>query len=115
MPDLTKRLLTKHDQLIAKQRQLIQAVNTAKTENDHSEADNHLSAWREGVFDAIRDEHNWLRNALVQDSDSHHSGVDEERPMCLGVFLDWKSEDQRKKDFQDWEVMDSLRAKGANY
>lgn len=66
-----------------KLRALIANVNNAKTEYEHRRNDALLRGYRE----ALRDEgipYDWM------DADLHHEGADAERPMCLGVFLDWK-------------------------
>ena len=74
-------LIEKHIELIAK-------VNNAKTEREHRNAEIYLRAWRDGVAAHAGVDHfaiamDWLH------CDLHHEGADAERPMCLGVFLDW--------------------------
>lgn len=69
--------------LTMKLRELISNVNNAKTEYDHRAADNFLRGYRQ----ALQENGVWYD---WMDADLHHEGEDAERPMCCGVFLDWK-------------------------
>jgi len=69
--------------LIKRSRELIAACNNAKTEHEHALALATLEGWRLGVADA-GGAFDWT------DADLHHIGSDADRPMCMGVFLDWK-------------------------
>lgn len=74
--------------LLMRHRELIAAVNNAKTEYDHRRADAFLEGWRAGIGDANGT--HWMRVIDWTDADMHHEGTAAERPMCIGVFLDWK-------------------------
>jgi len=67
-----------------KHMQLVDAVNGAKTQLDHDIAERVLRGWREGVKDAgfALD----LIRADWEQFDRGHAN----RPMCCGVFNDWK-------------------------
>lgn len=62
---------------------MIEAVNNSKTEHEHREADLKLEGWRDGVEAAGK------RLDLCA-ADWHYMEQGIERPMCCGVFLDWK-------------------------
>lgn len=66
---------------------LIKAVNSAKTEYEHNQAEDYLRGWRAGVNDARGRGYDWTL------ADLHHEGEDAKRLMCLGVFLDWEEPD----------------------
>ncbi len=70
-----------------RQRELIAAVNNAKTQWEHDRADAFLQGWRAGHTEAFggHARYDWA-DADLQFIDT----PDFERPMCLGVFLDWK-------------------------
>lgn len=78
--------------LEAKHRDLIAAVNNASTDAEWAKADATLHGWRIGVANAsgFDDDAGWMNVMYWQDADLHHEGADAERPMCIGVFLDWK-------------------------
>lgn len=63
---------------------LVDAVNEAKTERAHSDAQMILRGWREGMADAGRPVE--LCHADLEQFDRGFT----ERPMCCGVFLDWE-------------------------
>lgn len=63
--------------------QLVEAVNNASTETEHFAAEIRLRGWREGMEDAGRPV-----SLLAADSFYLDQGID--RPMCCGVFLDWR-------------------------
>ena len=63
--------------------ELVEAVNNAKTELEHALAEHHLNGWRDGVNDCGR-------RVNLMDADLHYMDKGVDRPMCCGVFLDWK-------------------------
>lgn len=66
-----------------KQMELVDAVNNAKTTNEHSVAYWQLMGWREGVRACGR-EPDLISCDLAQFERGH-----KDRPMCCGVFNDW--------------------------
>lgn len=66
--------------------ELIEAVNNAKTQQEHDRAEAVLEGFRLAL-----DEFNgrWSGTAC----DQHYMDQGIERPMCCGVFLDWKPAD----------------------
>jgi len=70
-----------------KHMQLIDAVNNAKTRHDHWTAYCILRGWREGMADCGRSVD--LIAADLTQFERGHEG----RPMCCGVFNDWKPEE----------------------
>jgi hypothetical protein len=75
-----------------KHREMIATVNNSSTEREHDLAWEALRAWRMGVGDANGwfEDGGWMNAMYWQDADLHHEGADSERPMCIGVFLDWR-------------------------
>ncbi len=76
-------------------RELIAAVNNAKTQYDHDYAYTFLQGWRHGHMEAFGGDarYDWI------DADMQHEGTpDWERPMCMGVFLDWQPEANGKQE-----------------
>lgn len=63
--------------------QLVEAVNNATTEKEHRDHEMRLQWWREGVADSDR-----VLSYIAADMHYLNQGI--ERPMCCGVFLDWK-------------------------
>lgn len=63
----------------------IKAVNTAKTVEDHVAKILYLTAWRTGVRDSGS-----VIDLYAADMFYLDQGID--RPMCAGVWLDWKPE-----------------------
>lgn len=61
---------------------LIDAVNDAKTEYDHTRADAFLQGWRAGQEEAGR------RWDFIE-ADQHTEARFGDRPYCCGVLLDW--------------------------
>lgn len=83
--------------LTIRHRELIAAVNTAKTEFEHAAAEAFLRGWRAGIGDAHGGEpgefgeSTWFRILDWTDADLHHDGTPNEgRPMSIGIFLDWQ-------------------------
>ena len=64
--------------------QLVDAVNHAKTEHEHWIAYWKLEGWRDGVRDAGNEV-----DLIAADLEQFDRGF-EARPMCCGVFSDWK-------------------------
>lgn len=77
--------MTLHEKNMAR----IDAVNTAPTELVHMVAQSELRAWRDGVTDGGG--YIDLIAADLEQMDAR--GID--RPMCCGVFLDWKSSNSK--------------------
>lgn len=75
--------------IVDKHIELIAAVNNAKTEEQHRTCEIYLRAWRDGVAAKAGVDH-WMDAMDWMHADLHHEGADAERPMCLGVFLDWQ-------------------------
>lgn len=71
--------------LYEKHMELVQAVNNAKTVEEHSHAEQYLRGWREGVTASD----GYMR---LMDADNFYLEQGIERPMCCGVWLDWKPE-----------------------
>lgn len=71
---------------------LVEAVNSAKTQREHELAE----AKRQGFFAAL-EAGGWSEagiGRLVMDGDTHYINRGVDRPMCGGVWLDWKPEVQ---------------------
>ncbi len=62
---------------------LVIKVNNSKTKEEHLENQNHLNSWMEGVKDS-----NGVVRLVEADLYYLNQGID--RPMCCGVFLDWR-------------------------
>jgi hypothetical protein len=62
---------------------LIDAVNDATTEYEHTRADAFLQGWRDGLKDCGR------RWSFIE-ADEHTEARFPGRPICCGVLLDWK-------------------------
>jgi hypothetical protein len=63
----------------------VQAVNKAKTVEEHASLDLYLSAWVTGVRDA-----GGVISHISADMFYLDQGID--RPMCGGIWLDWTPE-----------------------
>ncbi len=64
--------------------QMVDAVNNSKTQREHREADLMLHGWRKGVTDC-----GYHVDLIGADLAQFERGF-ENRPMCCGVFNDWK-------------------------
>jgi hypothetical protein len=64
---------------------LIDAVNDAKTDYEHTRADAYLQGWRAGQGEA-----GWRWSFI--EADLHTESRFPDRPYCCGVLLDWKPE-----------------------
>lgn len=62
---------------------LVDKVNNSKTELEHRTSEIYLNGWRDGVRSTGR-----RVDLIAQDIRHINNGID--RPMCCGVFLDWK-------------------------
>lgn len=67
-----------------KHMQLIDAVNNATTDDEHWSATRYLDGWRDGIQDTGH------RLSLIDADLTQFRRGFEHRPMCAGVFLDWK-------------------------
>ena len=65
---------------------MIDDVNNAKTEHEHFSAQCWLWGWRKGVRDA-----GYSLDLTLADLEQFSRGF-KDRPMCCGVFNDWKPE-----------------------
>ena len=65
---------------------LVDAVNNAKTEEEHFWKSRYLHGWRQGIEDA-----GFQLDLCEADLEQFDRGF-EHRPMCCGVFLDWQAE-----------------------
>lgn len=68
-----------------KHMEMIDAVNNSTSILDHTMAGQVLYGWRKGVAAAGRSV-----DLIAADLEQEARGID--RPMCCGVFLDWKPE-----------------------
>jgi hypothetical protein len=66
--------------------QLLEAVNNAKTQAEHDRAEAVLEGFRIALAEAY--EHRLGIDLMDCDRYYLDQGID--RPMCCGVFLDWK-------------------------
>lgn len=66
--------------------ELVEAVNAAETEREHSWAECTLRGFREGVC-MVTGIH---PGELIMDADTHYLDQGIDRPMCGGIFCDWK-------------------------
>ena len=68
---------------MSKHTELIDAVNDAKTEYEHTYAEGVLAGWREGL------EYCGRRWDFIE-ADEHSAERFGDRPICCGVLLDWE-------------------------
>jgi len=66
---------------------LIEVNDETKTEEEHVRLSCSFRGWREGIRDACGTSFNGDYYYI----DLEEKGEMEERPMCCGEFLDWKS------------------------
>jgi hypothetical protein len=64
--------------------ELVEQVNNAKDEREHSARQFYLDGWRDGLFSAGV-------NLSLMAADQHYLDQGVDRPMCCGVFLDWQA------------------------
>jgi hypothetical protein len=62
---------------------LIRAVNESKTLEQHTKSEAYLDGWRQGVKSCGI-------TLSMCDSDNYYLSQGIDRPMCCGVWLDWK-------------------------
>jgi len=75
--------MTLHDKHI----ELVEAVNNSSTNRGHDLANAVLHGWMKGVEDC------GFRIDLCA-ADMHYINQGIDRPMCCGVFLDWRASDE---------------------
>jgi hypothetical protein len=68
--------------------QKIEAVNNAKTQEEHDENYLILNSWKDGVRDCAK--HLGLFISVMADADNYYLDQGINRPMCCGVWLDWE-------------------------
>jgi hypothetical protein len=68
-------------------KRLLEVNDESKTDDEHRQINDRFRGWVEGVEDASGNRFNgdWYYIDLFA------SGKMQERPLCCGVFLDWKS------------------------
>lgn len=69
----------------------VEAINSAKTQHEHDYLSARLGGWLDGVDDAgshVR------TGSLCMAADNFYMDQGIDRPMCGGIFLDWKPEEQ---------------------
>ena len=66
--------------------EMVEAVNTAKTEREHREADLRLEGFRKAIECVCP---GCLGMFLIA-ADLHYINQGIDRPMCCGVWMDWK-------------------------
>lgn len=66
--------------------ELVEAVNNAKTQAEHDRAE----AMLEGFRLALDESGSPFYGQLLMDCDRRYMDQGIDRPMCCGVFLDWK-------------------------
>ena len=71
-------------------RRLLEVNDESKTDDEHRQIEARFRGWLEGVEDAagyrFNGDHYYIK--------LFDSGKMQERPLCCGVFLDWKSNAQ---------------------
>ena len=68
-------------------RRLLEVNDESKTDDEHRQIESRFRGWVEGVEDAAGHRFNGDYYYL----ELFDSGKLNERPICCGVFLDWKS------------------------
>ena len=71
-------------------RRLLEVNDESKTDNEHRMIESSFRGWIEGVKDAA----GYRFNGDYYYIELFDSGKMQERPICCGVFLDWKSNKQ---------------------
>lgn len=66
--------------------ELVKAVNDAKTEHEHQLAEAKLEGFRAACECYVGER---IGN-LLMDCDRYYIDLGVDRPMCCGVFLDWR-------------------------
>ncbi len=61
----------------------VKEINSAETDLEHNLLIIKANAWVDGARDAGG-------HVSLIDADLHHEGKAAERPMCAGIFQDWK-------------------------
>ncbi len=68
-------------------RRLLEVNDESKTDDEHRQIEARFRGWLEGVEDAA----GYRFNGDYYYIELFNSGKMQERPLCRGVFLDWKS------------------------
>lgn len=73
---------------------LLQVNDESKTKMEHDLLSLRLTAWEEGVYDALKRRFNGdhYYTPLID------SGKMKDRPMCCGVFLDWEHKPTNRRE-----------------
>jgi len=71
-------------------RRLLEVNDESKTDDEHRQIETRFRGWLEGVEDAAGHRFNGDYYYIKL----FDSGKMQERPLCCGVFLDWKSNDE---------------------
>ena len=74
-------MINLHDKHI----QLVEIANDSKTRHEHDKALTFLQGWRTGVGHAAG-----VRTLSYMACDQHYLDQGINRPMCCGIWLDWK-------------------------
>ena len=75
-------------------RRLLEVNDESKTENEHKLIESNFRGWVHGVEDAVGHRFNGDYYYI----NLFDSGKMSERPICCGVFLDWKHNSKNNKD-----------------
>jgi len=82
-------LVFTHPRIEERYVELVRACNEAATEDGHRHANEYAHAWLDGVAFALRmDDADVGRILMAADTHYIDQGID--RPMCGGVWIDWK-------------------------
>lgn len=88
--------MSQYDRIVEALMKLVDAINTAETIEDHEEN----YAKRIGFIRAVEafygEESNSVLGYLLMSCDNIQIVRGETRPMCGGLFLDWKARKSRK-------------------
>lgn len=75
-------------------RRLLEVNDESKTENEHRMIESNFRGWVQGVKDAA----GYWFNGDYYYIDLFDSGKLPERPICCGVFLDWKHNGKNNRE-----------------
>jgi hypothetical protein len=74
--------------------ELVEAVNNAKTQQEHDMAEAVLRGYRIALVEA----YDTCAGNLLMECDRHYLDQGIDRPMCCGVFLDWKPSESQQAE-----------------
>ena len=74
-------------------RRLLEVNDESKTDDEHRQIEARFRGWLEGVEDAA----GYRFNGDYYYIELFNTGKMKERPLCCGVFLDWKSNAPRER------------------